>query len=48
MVTLDADMFTAITDMITANMPILITVGIAGMSAVIGAGFIPRILGKFF
>ncbi len=48
MVTLTADMFSAITDMITTNVPVLVTVGIGGLAAVIGCSFIPKILGKFF
>jgi len=48
MVTLTADMFSGITDMLTTNVPVLVPVGIAVMSVMFGVSIIPKVLGKFF
>lgn len=47
MITLTADMFTSLTDAITANAGVLLPVGITIMGIMVGIGLIPRIIYKF-
>lgn len=48
MLTLTADMFTGLTNTITANLGILLPVGLTIMGIMIAVSLIPRIIYKFF
>ncbi len=47
-ITLTSDMFTPITDTISANLAVLVGAGVSLMAVNIGVSLIPRIVYKFF